>query len=743
MLRYRLEDAFVAPYARLPSPFDVLGEVTFRRTYARLVDAPPEGGAPRPERWHETVRRVVEGCFSLLVEHCEAREVPLDAGETARHARRMYDLVFRMKFLPAGRGLWAMGTRAVHERGLAAALYNCAFVSTADMRSDPVAPFEFAMDALMLGVGIGFDTKGAGMPLPERDPAEPATVHVVEDSREGWVTSVAALLAEFWVAGAGRVSGFDYSPVRPAGSRLKTFGGTSSGPEPLRKLHAALRATLEAAAARGDVLESRTIVDVNNLVAQCVVSGNIRRSAEIALGDEDDEQFAALKDYERFPERAAYGWTSNNSVLVSCGADYARYVDTICRNGEPGFLWLDNARAYSRMGDPRDDKDARASGTNPCGEQTLESYELCCLVETCPARHETLAEFLETLRYAFMFVKVVTLAPLHWPRAEPIRKRNRRVGVSLTGVAQFCGLRTVGELRRWCDAGYAYLADEDRRLSRRLGIPESIKRTSVKPSGTVSLLARQTPGVHYPVARDYIRRVTLSKRSPLVYPLARAGYRLEESATQPETSCVVEIPVALALGVRTVAEVSLWEQVALAALLQDVWADNQVSCTATFDPATEGPQLARVLDLFQYRLKSISFLPRVDLGCTYAQLPYEPCSHAEIVARKAALAAVDWSEPRRRAGEPAPWSRRPPVAASPWRLLRYLVGRALQWWAPAASPGAAVLGGKPFPEEFDGPGEDGAAPAPYGGDETPGALCDPSPFASGFCDGDSCTARTG
>ena len=155
-----------------------------------------------------------------------------------------------------------------------------------------------------------------------------------------------------------------------------------------------------------------------------------------------------------------------------------------------------------------------------------------------------------------------------------------------------------------------------------MAIPRSIKTTSVKPSGTVSLLAGATPGLHYPESRFYIRRIRLSKHSELLKPLKKAGYTIEPCFGSKDTTVIVEIPVDVGEGIRTSKDLTIWEQFSLAAFMQRHWADNQVSCTATFDPKTEKQQLPQVLNYFQYYLKGISLLPRHDTGA-YKQMPYE------------------------------------------------------------------------------------------------------------------------
>ena len=514
-----------------------------------------------------------------------------------------------------------MGTPVIHKKNLSAALNNCAFVSTEDLELNPTRPFEFLMDASMLGVGVGFDTKGRDRVMI-LGPKEEVEVYRIEDSREGWVNSVSKLLKAYFGVNGEKMNDieFDYSAIRPEGEPLKTFGGVSSGPRPLRELHESIRGVLNGRI--GQRMDSRAIVDLFNLIGKCVVSGNVRRSAEIAFGDPDDITFMDLKDYDKNPERAAFGWSSNNSIFARVGMDYTEVAKRLRVNGEPGLAWLENMQKFGRMEDGPNWKDKRVKGGNPCLEQSLESYELCCLVETFPARHASLSEYLRTLKFAYLYAKTVTLRMTHWPETNRVMLRNRRIGCSVSGIADFLGKHNLEELRQWLDEGYHTVQRWDEVYSNWFCIPRSIKTTSVKPSGTVSLLAGATPGMHFPESRIYIRRMRMSKNDPLAIPLRAAGYSVVPAIGQEDTTVVVEMPIKLAEGVRVQSEVSMFEQWQLAAFLQRYWADNQVSCTITFDPVSEGPHIAQMLQYFQYQLKGVSFLPKFDYS-KYPQLPYE------------------------------------------------------------------------------------------------------------------------
>jgi adenosylcobalamin-dependent ribonucleoside-triphosphate reductase len=632
--RFTLSDHFVSKYKRKKAPFGFngLGELVYHRTYSRMK---ADG---KNEQWWETVQRVVEGTFNMQKRHIDAHGLGWNAWKAQHSAQQMFDRIFNMKFLPPGRGLWAMGTPITEEKKLFAALNNCAFVSTESFKGEFSSPFCFLMDASMLGVGVGFDTKGAGtLILKGPNPVRRSELYEIPDTREGWVESL-RLLLDSYAQGTGEIE-FDYSAIRPAGVPIRGFGGESSGPDPLVELHQSVRDILNEEI--GKPVSITAIVDIMNLIGKCVVAGNVRRTAEIVFGEPDSEEYLDLKNYEVNPHRATYGWTSNNSIFAEVGMNYEPAAERVRYNGEPGFAWLHNMKAYGRMADAPNWKDRRASGGNPCLEQTLESYELCCLVETFPNNHESVEDYLETLKYAYLYAKTVTLGQTHWPETNRVMLRNRRIGCSMSGIAQFVADKGLGQLQAWMDKGYAHIQTLDENYSDWMAIPRSIKTTSIKPSGTVSLLAGATPGIHFPESRYYIRRMRLGIGSNLVPALEKAGYKLEPAFGSEETTLVVEIPVDVGEGVRTLDSVSMWEQLGMASLAQRYWADNQVSCTVTFDPDSEGSQIAAALDQFQYQLKGISFLPRLDLGA-YPQMPYESIDAETYHEMKAQLGKLSF-----------------------------------------------------------------------------------------------------
>lgn len=622
---FDLPESFLSKFQGKQPDWGPLGYFTYKRTYARTVD---ETG--RTEEYWETVKRIVEGTFSIQKNHCKRNHLPWSETKAQRTAKRMFEMMWSFKFLPPGRGMWAMGTEYVAERG-GACLNNCGFVTTANIAENPTKWAEFIMDMSMVGVGVGFDTRGADK-LKIVQPEDGARTFVVPDTREGWVEALRLLMQAYTTDGLA-VPSFDFSLVRAAGEPIKGFGGTSSGPDPLKEMLADIKDILHAKI--GQTLNSTDIVDIGNLIGRCVVAGNVRRSAEIVFGEPTDEQFALLKqDKDKLYH---HRWASNNSIFATVGMDYGWHARQTAINGEPGYMWMDNARAFGRLKDPANWADREAVGGNPCLEQTLHDYELCTLVETFPSRHADLEEYLETLKIAYLYAKTVTLVPTHWQETNAVMARNRRIGLSQSGIIKAFGRHGRREMLRWCDRGYEFLNGLDIQYSNWLGVPRSIKKTSVKPSGTISLLPGEPPGIHYPHSQFYIRRVRVGVHSPLLKAVREAGLHVEPAVGQEDSTMVVSFPVKEEFFVRGKDDVSIWEQVSNAVAYQKYWADNQVSITVTFNKHEE-PDVQHTLELFEDQLKGISFLPISEHG--YQQAPYETITEEQYLAMTANLKPI-------------------------------------------------------------------------------------------------------
>lgn len=627
--------------------FNGLGEVVFRRTYSR-----------DNETWNDVVIRVTEGIMSIRKEHFIRNSLHWDDKEWQPFARSMAKSLFDMEWMPPGRGLWMMGTEFTYTRG-STALNNCGATNTKD---DLVHSAEWTMDFLMNGVGIGFSTDWRGTAtLPDKSDPLP---YIIPDSREGWVSSLIKLMCSYIDSpkyGFNSYPKFDYSAIRPAGQSIKGFGGLSSGPEPLKKMHERIESYLDAFCCGklectaktwkefpgkdGSPSEwrevevdvdkpydhTRLVADIFNAIGACVVAGNVRRSAEICLGDVEDHSFINLKNYEINPERTDIGWMSNNSVILESKDDYEdfSYIPEMARrirdNGEPGMINLYNIQKFGRYGKAQSDN---ANLVNPCGEIPLENYELCNLAEVFPPRCSTPEVYYNALKFATFYASTVSLLPTHRPETNAVVAKNRRIGVSISGVAQWAsgemnpawGEMNYTKMTKFLRDGYKVVKDENVRLAEIAGIPPAIRVTTVKPSGSISLLAGVTAGVHYPVSRYAIRRMRIGADSPLV-PILQEASIPNEPDTYSDNTLVFSFAIDHG-NVRPCDEVSPWEQFSLVATMQRCYADNCVSATIYFDKEKDGPDVEKMLAMYIPILKSVSMLPHAGHG--YAQAPYEP-----------------------------------------------------------------------------------------------------------------------
>lgn len=623
---FELPKRLVDEYRARPVPFGWggVGEVAFYRTYSRKDN--PKAPGPQ-EGWADVCERTINGMYQLQETWCRATGVQWNQEKARQSACEAFDLMFRFRWSPPGRGLSNMGTPFIMQRGVVEALQNCGFISTEYIEEERGDFFHWLMEMSMLGVGVGFDTRGADrLPIFAPHPTQIRTV-VIPDTREGWALSVELLIDSYLYPDRPTID-FNYDLIRAKGALIHGLGGTASGPDPLIALHEEIRTILDNRT--GARLDSRTIVDLCKLIGVCVVSGNVRRSSEIALGAPTDETFINLKNYTLYPERAKYGWVSNNSILAEVGMDYRASAERTWTNGEPGYFWLDNARRYGRMNGTLDVSDSHVLGCNPCTEQPLHHRELCTLVEIYLPHCVNKREFARAIKYAYLYGKAVTLASEQITdlQSRAVMLQNRRIGLSITGVTQFMGIHGPAVLADWLDHGYDLSGYYDQLYSQWLGIGRSIRRTSVKPGGTVPLVAGVTPGAHFNIASRYhLRRITLDNDSSLLAPLQAAGYTLEASA-YTTNSTVVAFPVDAGPGVKSEDEVTPAEQLAVVELLQRHWSDNAVSATIKFDrDETSADDLAQLLTHCQHRLKGISFLPKSQHG--YVQAPYESISAAD------------------------------------------------------------------------------------------------------------------
>jgi ribonucleoside-diphosphate reductase alpha chain len=605
--------------------FGPLSSAVYYRTYSRLKEDETQ------ETWVDTIVRVVEGVMSIRKDwYVNALGKRWDKRRWDAVAEELAFAMFEMRLLPPGRGLWAMGTDYVYERG-SHALNNCGLV---EVNGSLAVAARWMMDSLMCGVGVGFTTYTADLRVKHTRGAP--SLYVIPDTKEGWAESVKRLVQSY--ERGSKPMEFDYSEIRRAGTPIRGFGGVSAGSKPLRDLHVRLRRYMDAFADK-KVDQTRVIADVMNAIGACVVAGNVRRSAEIAVGAPSDETFMNLKNYEMYPERQDIGWMSNNSVALSERDHFSALPDVaerVADNGEPGILNLMNVQKYGRIGEKSPDA---AIGTNPCGEIPLESGELCNLVEVFPTRCSDDAELQRTLELATFYASTVALLPSHSEITNEVVSRNRRIGVSVSGIADWLDATSVSHVFDALNRGYDVVRAENRKLAKEAGVAESIRVTTIKPSGTVSLLAGVSSGTHFPIGGHVLRRVRVGAGSPVSQLLAEAGVPHEPDVVSEATE-VFEFPLRYGRGrTRSVKNVSVFEQAAVVAMLSRAWADNAVSNTLTVQP-NELHQVERVLSLFAPLVKSMSLLP--DRTGVYSQMPVEHITKDEFETRAAAINEVDW-----------------------------------------------------------------------------------------------------
>ncbi len=615
-----LSKSFVNQYKnkQVPWGFNGLGYIVYKRTYAR-----PILDGSETEEWYQTVERCING----------AQEI--GAGYTKEEAETLYDLIFNLKCTYPGRMLWQLGTETVRRFG-GNSLLNCWF-TTIQKPED----FCFLFENLMLGGGVGFSVRREDIHELPRIKKNVAIDHlltkdadfIVPDSREGWINLLRNVLNAHFETGKG----FTFSTIliRGAGEKINGFGGTASGPgiliEGINKICEIL------ASREGKKLRSIDVLDICNIIGSIVVAGNVRRSAEIALGDPDDYLFLKAK---RWDTGTIPNWRSmsNNTIYAD---DFDHIIDEVWEgysgNGEPyGFFNLPLAQKYGRLGEEVKDK---AIGMNPCGEITLERYECCNLSELFLNNITSKEELITCAKLLYKTQKAIAALPFIHEETNKVVHQNMRLGLSVTGVCQ-----AMHKLD-WLDEAYTELKAFDKVWSATRGWKESIKLTTVKPSGTVSLLAGATPGIHPAFARHYIRRVRMSSNDPLVSFCREKGYHIEYARrydlSEDHGTVVIEFPC-VEEGVNTLYEqdMKVVDMLELVKKIQTVWSDNSVSVTAYYSPE-ELPVLKNWLkENYKNSIKSVSFLLRRGHGFT--QAPYEAITEHEYISKISHLKNLDY-----------------------------------------------------------------------------------------------------
>ena len=591
------------------TPFSTVGYITYKRTYARrLNEADPKS---KTEEFTDTVERVIK-----------AANEQLGCNFTTDEQERLRKYLMELKGTVAGRFLWQMGTDTVGRLGLAS-LQNCAFT----VIDQPVRPFTWAMDLLMLGSGVGYNIQRQYVDkLPPVNPSFSAPTRVntadadfiVPDSREGWVKLLGKTLKAAFLADTKPTFSYSTILVRGRGAPIKGFGGTASGPEDLCDGIEKISNILEKRA--GKKLRPIDCLDIMNIIGSIVVAGNVRRSAQIAIGDPDDVEYLLAKrwDMGNIPSWRAM---SNNSVVCHDIKDLHEYFwDGYEGKGEPyGLINLKLSRKIGRLGET-DYPDPDVQGYNPCAEQSLAAYETCCLAEVYLPNIESKEQLLDVCQLLYRINKHSLALPCHLKETEDIVHKNMRMGIGVTGV-----LQATEEQRSWLSDTYRRLREFDFKYSHAHGFPESVKLTTVKPSGTLSLLPGVTSGCHPAYSQYMIRRIRIAADHPLVQVCREHGYPVEYQrnfdGSEDHSTMVVSFPFCYPEGTKIAAEMTAIDQLEVVKWLQANWSDNSVSCTVYYRKE-ELPEIKKYLAKnYKNNHKSLSFLLHNEHG--FHQAPLE------------------------------------------------------------------------------------------------------------------------
>lgn len=604
------------------TPWGMLGYITYKRTYARIKNNVDEDYS-ETEEFRDSILRVLNAC-----------QKQLNINFTNDELKNAYKYLMSLKCSVAGRFLWQLGTDTVDKIGTMS-LQNCAFVNI----DEPIKPFTWIFDVLMLGTGVGFNIQRENVnKLP---PLVDADVYVtrkdtkdadfiVPDSREGWVSLLEKMLEAYFFKGKS----FTYSTVliRTAGSKIKGFGGTASGPEDLVKGLKNIQNVLQKK--KGQKLTSVDCLDIINIIATIVVAGNVRRSALVSLGDYDDIEYLKAKNWAsgNIPN---WRCMSNNSVVCENTNDLPdEFWEGYMGTSEPyGLVNLKLSREIGRIKDGDKYPDPDVKGYNPCCEISLNNYETCCLSEIYLSNVSSYEELKEIATIVYRICKHSLRLNCHHMDTQNIIHKNSRIGIGITGYMQ-----ATEEQKSWLEPLYDYIREYDNDYSTKNNFPKSIKLTTVKPSGTLSLLAGVTSGCHPAIYQYFIRRIRIASANPLIELCKKNGYKTEYQknfdGTDDKNTIVVEFPCCYPLGSKLAKDMSAIDQLEVVKELQTVWSDNSVSCTIYYR-LNEIDEIKKWLaENFRYNVKTCSFLLHNEHG--FVQAPFEEISkekYDELVSK--------------------------------------------------------------------------------------------------------------
>jgi len=578
----------------------------------------------RRETWPETVRRYMDNIVKPIV-------------ITESEFKNIEDSILNLSVMPSMRALMTAGAALNRDN---TAGYNCSYLPV----DDPKA-FDEAMYILLCGTGVGFSVERQYIQnLPEvPELSESETTVVVKDSKEGWAKGLRQVLALLW---AGEIPKWDVSQVRPAGARLKTFGGRASGPAPLIDLFNFCVNTFRSASGRK--LSSIECHDLMCYIGQIVVVGGVRRSAMISLSNLSDGRMRHAKSGNWW-ETAGHRALANNSVCYTEKPDSETFMRewlalVESKSGERGVFNRQACKVLAERSGRRDPN--HEFGTNPCSEISLRPYQFCNLTEVVVRATDTLKDIKNKVESATI-LGTIQATYTKFPYLRKIWQRNteeeRLLGVSLTGVMDNPIMTSANKnLARDLESLKQHAVYVNSVWSKRLGIEQSTAVTCCKPSGTVSQLVDSASGIHARHSLHYIRTVRGDNKDPLTQFMKSKGIPFEPCVMKPDSTTVFSFPVAAPRKSITRNDMTAIQQLEMWLVYQRHWTEHKPSVTITVRDNEWMEVGAFVYKNFD-EMSGVSFLPHSDHS--YQQAPYQDCNKKDYEILKSIMPnKIDWSE---------------------------------------------------------------------------------------------------
>ena len=560
------------------------------------------------ETWSETVSRYIDSV------------VKPKAGDDT-YTKNIEQAILNLEVMPSMRAMMTAG-KALERDNTAG--YNCSYLPVDDPKS-----FDEAMFILLCGTGVGFSVERqfiSKLPeVPELFVSD--TIIHVKDSKEGWAKGFRQLLALLW---AGEIPKWDVSKIRPAGARLKTFGGRASGPAPLVELFNFAVQTFKSA--QGRKLSSIECHDLMCFIGQIVVVGGVRRSAMISLSNLSDDRMRHAKSGNWW-ETAGHRALANNSVSYTEKPDMETFMRewtalVESKSGERGVFNRQASKIQAAKNGRRDEN--YEFGTNPCSEIILRPYQFCNLTEVVVRATDTIEDLERKVRMATIlgtiqstFTKFPYLRKVWTTNTE----EERLLGVSLTGIMDNALMTSKNAgLDKTLEHLKAVAVETNKEWAERLDIPVAAAITCVKPSGTVSQLVDSASGIHARHSPYYVRAVRGDNKDPLTNFLKDQGVPSEPCVMKPDTTTVFSFPVQSPSGSITRNDMTAIEQLEMWLTYQRHWCEHKPSVTISVRDE-EWMEVGAFVYKYFDEMSGVSFLPHSDH--TYQQAPYQDCSKEE------------------------------------------------------------------------------------------------------------------